>query len=140
MSDEIPVVGAFCYEDSIIIERLRTRLAAAERRAEEAERVLANERAVMIAVVRRAEAAEARLREVSEALEEFVAQDGCDCGHPACNRCERTREARRALAATSSAPASSQGAIGEAFVSTLRELGASDRVVAAAEEAAKGKP
>ena len=42
---------------------------------------------------------EERVRALEEALEEFATQDGCTCGHPACKRCERTREARAALEA-----------------------------------------
>jgi ribosomal protein RSM22 (predicted rRNA methylase) len=33
-----------------------------------------------------------------EALTGMVAQHGCDCGHPHCNRCAETRECKAALA------------------------------------------
>jgi hypothetical protein len=33
-----------------------------------------------------------------EALAGMVAQHGCDCGHPHCNRCAETRECKAALA------------------------------------------
>ena len=39
-SDEIPVTGAFCYEDSILLDRLRSEVASLRERAERAERVL----------------------------------------------------------------------------------------------------
>ncbi len=35
-----------------------------------------------------------RLEEGVELVEDLAAQYGCDCGHPACKRCQRTRAAR----------------------------------------------
>lgn len=33
-----------------------------------------------------------------EELQDWVAQYGCSCGHPACNDCERTRSAKSVIA------------------------------------------
>lgn len=55
------------YELECKIDRLRARLAAADRMADE--------------------------------LDNMTLQYGCICGHPSCNRCEDTRQAKDALTA-----------------------------------------
>ena len=36
---------------------------------------------------------------MKDALEEHSTQDGCNCGHPACKRCHRTADGKKAITA-----------------------------------------